>query len=430
MYEELKGKKLLVIGSGEEDSNIVRTAKSLGVYVIVADGTAKSPRTFAKNIADESWDINYSNIEEIAEKCKQAHVDGVVAGYSEFRVLAACKIANRIGTPFYATEEQIELTRNKRLFKDKCSEYGVPVPRDYVLTSQIPENIFDSVTYPVIVKPTDYAGRKGITICNERTQLEEAIPYALKLSQSKTVIVEDYIVGTEFCAIYSISDGEISLSCFNEKYLNEEQVRKTGLCDLAKTPSKYLSRYIDTTDKGVRAFLQGIGAKNGVAFFQGIVDDRNCWVFEMGYRLNGGNDYFLVEQNNNISYMKMLISHSLTGKMGDDLKKDNPFFKTYHCNYIIYAHEGTVAKAAFTGDVAYPGIDEIHACATPGMTIVEDGSTQQRVFSFKISADSVDGIADLIRHIQAHTLVEDAFGNSLLFSPFDIRRLNSSEENK
>ena len=58
MYEQLKGKKLLVIGSDEIDANIVRAAHELGVYVIAADGNQKSQATFAKNIADESWDID------------------------------------------------------------------------------------------------------------------------------------------------------------------------------------------------------------------------------------------------------------------------------------------------------------------------------------------------------------------------------------
>ena len=427
--EHLNGKKLLVIGSSEREANIVRTAQSLGVYVIVSDGLPKSPKTIAKHIADESWDIDYSKIEEIGDKCKQEGVDGVIAGYSEFRVLAACRIANYIGTPFYATEEQIEITRNKRLFKDRCSQYGVPVPKDYVFSDHIPDNILEIVNYPVIVKPTDYAGRKGITICYDESQLNEAIPYALKMSQSKTVIVEDYIVGTEFSAIYSISNGEISLSCFNEKYLNESQIRKTGLCDLALTPSKHLQKYIDTTDVGVRAFLKGIGAKDGVAFFQGIVDERCCWVFEMGYRLNGGNDYFLIEKNNGISYMKMLISHSLIGKMGDDLKKDNPFFKTFSCNYIVYAHEGIVSKISYEGEKNLPGIDEVHVYMSPGTVIVEDGSTQQSAFSFKLSADTIERIGDLILYIQDNCILEDPNGRDLLFEPFDVKRLNKNGMN-
>lgn len=423
MYEHLKGKKLLVIGSSESDSHIVSVAQSMGVYVIVADGKEKSATTFAKNIADESWDIDYSKTELIGEKCKAAHIDGVMAGYSEFRVLAACKIARYIGRPFYATEEQIELTRNKEKFKKECIKYGIPVPREYVKSCVDGKAELDEVRFPLIVKPTDYAGRKGITICYTKEEMDRAIPYAISFSQSKTCVVEDYIEGIEYCAIYSISDGEISLSCFNEKYLNDDQERKSGLCDLAITPSIFLTGYIATTDVNVRNFLKGIGAENGVAFFQGIYDGKTCYVFEMGYRLNGGNDHYLVEKNNGISYMKMLICHSLTGKMGDDLNKDNPNFKNYCATFIRYAHKGTVKKAGFFGDTEHKGIERIQTYAMPGIKYEEDGSTQQRAFSFKISAETIDGIADLIDYIQDNLVVEDEDGKNILFKPFDISRL-------
>lgn len=424
MYENLRGKKLLVIGSEELDACIVRTAQSLGVYVIAVDGKPKSASTFAKNEADESWDMDYSDTEAVSRRCLESGVDGVIAGYSEHRVLAACKIANAIGTPFYATQQQIELTRNKRRFKDECAKYGVLVPRDYCFNDAPTEEQLAAMEYPVIVKPTDYGGRKGITVCYDRETLDAAIPYAMKLSGSHTIIVEDYITGIEFAAVYSLSAGQISLSCFNEKYLNEQQTRKSGLCDLALTPSALLDDYLQQTDGSVKDFLRGIGARDGVAFFQGIADGERFWIFEMGYRLNGGNDYFLVEQCNGISYMKMLISHALTGSMGDDLSKDNPHLTTYHSNFPLYAHAGTVATVAYTGEENYPGVHEVHINKVPGDRIVEDGSTGQRAFSFKLSANSLDELARLINYVQSHVVLTDAEGNNLMFAPFDTGRLS------
>lgn len=423
MYENLKGKKLLVIGSAEEDSNIVKVAQSLGVYVIAADGKPKSQTTFAKNIADEDWQVDYSDTEKIGKMCIEAGVDGVLAGYSEFRVLAASRLAKYLGKPFYATEEQVEITRNKELFKTECKKYGVPVPGDYLINGNSEEIKEYNVKFPVIVKPTDYGGRKGITICYTQEELDKAIPYALEYSQSKTAIVEDYIEGLEYVAIYTMKDGEISLSTFNEKYINDDQERKTGLCDLAVTPSALLPEYIETTDKYVRDFLKGIGAKDGVAMFQGIANDDACYVFEMGYRLNGGNDHYLIEQNNGISYLKMLISHSLTGSMADDLSKDNPFFNRYRSTFIKYIHGGIIGKSEFIGDENYPGLDKIQKVAFPGMTFVEDGSTQQRAYSFKLSAASIDELADLLNYLQDNLIVEDENGKDLFLPRFDTSKL-------
>ena len=423
MYESLKGKKLLVLGSSEVDANIVNVAHELGVYVVVVDGIKKSTSTFAKNIADESWDIDYTHTEEIGEKCLKSGINGVLAGYSEFRVSAACKIANYIGSPFYATLDQIELTRNKRRFKDTCRKFDVHVPFDYEIQSL---NNIDNIIFPVIVKPTDAAGRKGITICYNEDQLKNAVDLALEYSFSKTIIIEEYVFGKEFVAVYTIQDGNCSLSCFNEKYLNEEY-SSSGLCDLALSPSSHMQNYIDKAHSNVCRFLSGIGAQNGVAFFQGISTKDDIYLFEMGYRLNGGNDYFITEEENGISYMKMLISHSLTGKMIGDLGKDNPSYSKYYANFLIYSHGGKVGDIEFHGDIKEKeGLRDIHIKKSKGMIIKEDGTTQQGVFTFKLSSRSIKELIELIHYCQVNTEVTDEFGNSLLFRPFNTERLKEN----
>ena len=131
MYEHLNGKKLLLIGSDAGNMHIVNAAHEMGVYVIAVDGLTDYSHAPAKRAADEAWDIDYNDTDTIVERAKTANVDGVFAGYSEFRVLAACRIANKLNLPFYADEEQINITRNKRIFKDWCVKYDIPIPKDY-----------------------------------------------------------------------------------------------------------------------------------------------------------------------------------------------------------------------------------------------------------------------------------------------------------
>ena len=101
-----------------------------------------------------------------------------------------------------------------RRFKDECIKYGVKVPQDYICGTEY-KSILDDIRFPVIVKPTDAAGRKGITICYDKDELVKAIDLALEYSVSKTIVVEQYIVGREYSAIYMLKDGEYSLSCYN-----------------------------------------------------------------------------------------------------------------------------------------------------------------------------------------------------------------------
>ena len=422
MYEELRGKKLLVIGSEETDSCIVRTAQSMRIYVIAADGTETSPKTKAKVLADEAWDIDYRETARIAEKCRAAGVDGVLAGYSEHRVLAACRIAEAIGTPFYATEEQIELTRNKRRFKEACAANGVRVPREYCADGVPTEEELSAAALPVIIKPSDSAGRKGITICRSREELRPAVERALAESMSHTAVIEEFVEGIEFSAVYTVQEGTYSLSYFCDKYLNPV-IPRSGLCDLSLAPTEHLDGFLENCDLPLKRMMRAIGIQNGIAYYQGIVRDGEYWIFEMGFRLNGGNDCVQLERLNGVNYLKMLIAHSLTGKMIGDLSLDEPRLPVYCGVFYLYARGGEVREVSFTGDPTREGLDEIGIYRVPGSIIKADGTTLQRVFRFKLSARDRAGMRALIEYAQEHAYIVDTQGRDMLVCRFDTSRI-------
>lgn len=422
--EKLKGKRLLIIGgTGVENINIINAAHEMGVTCVVVDRNTDPKTTQAKQAADEAWDMDYSDIDALAKKCREEKIDGIMAGYSEPRVLVAAKTSEVLGLPFYATPEQIELTRNKRTFKDYCRRYDIPIAKDYCYATPPTEKERSEIEYPVIVKPTDYGGRKGITICFNREQLDAAINLALEYSFSKTIIIEEFLEGRELMAIYTIVDGKATLSCLNEKYIIEHGERLSGLCNLVVNPSKYYKEYLETTDEKMKNFLRGIKADNGVAFFQLMGTKNGIKVFEMGYRLNGNNDYKDIEKYNNISYMKMLISHAITGSMGDDNTKDNPDFGCFLSTLVFYCHAGTVGKVDLDKIKDHPGVAAVYSEIKPGKTITEDGTTQQKAISVRLEASSIKEIAELIDFVQANVVVENTEGKDMLFDPFDVNRL-------
>lgn len=424
MFEEARGKKLLIIGGETNLKNVVEQAREMGIYTIVTERGNDFSKLPAKEAADEAWDIDYSDMDTLVKKCREEGVDGVMSGYSEGKVLYAAQLSQLLGTDFYVTPEQVEITRNKRTFKELCSKHGVTIPHEYCSNGTMTEAEKDAVKYPVIVKPSDYGGRIGISICYNRDELDEALVAAEKVSVSHTVVVEEYLSGTELTAIYTIADGEISLSIINDKYLSKEGNKYACLCDVAITPSRYHQLYIDTVDEHIKEFLKEIGVKNGLAGFQFIAAGDKIVAFEMGLRLNGGNDWKLLSVCNGINHMKMLINYSLTGSMGDSLDKDNPVLENYMATYVMYAHGGEVGAVDYSNIAGRKGILDISPYVYEGKNIIDKGTTQQRVISFKISTPTIEEMADTIHFIQDNVRVDDVNGNSLMFSPFDTGRFN------
>ena len=359
----------------------------------------------------------------LAKKCLEENVDGIMAGYSETRVLLAAQLCKRLGKPFYATERLVEITRDKRSFKKLCAEYHVPIPKEYCTNGTWEIEDLEKLQFPVIVKPADYGGHFGITICEDASQLDAAIEKALSCSENKTVVVEEYITGIEMCSIYNMSDGDIELALVNDKYQVQENGKTTILCHATVTPSKHVKEYMETVDPYIRDFLRGIEAKNGIAFFQMIAGEQGIRVFEMGYRLNGGNDQHTIEKYNHVNHMKMLISYSLTGSMGDDIHKNNPDFGEYVAVCLSYVHGGTVGKVEHRAKAGENDIIAVTQKVFPGNVLVDNYSTQQEGLVIKFRADSMEDVALKMDWIQDGNTIESIDGKDLLFERFDTKRL-------
>jgi len=423
MYESLVGKKLLVIGADVNDIEIVKTAQSMGVYTITVDWSTDYTKSPAKNISNEAWDMNYRDIEGLAKRCIEEKVDGIMAGYSETRVLLAAKLSEKLGKPFYATEHLVEITRDKRSFKKLCKKYCVPIPKEYCPDGDPRGLDIEHIHYPVIVKPSDYGGRFGITICENSSQMNEAIEKALLCSENKRIVVEEYVEGEEMASIYHLSDGRIELALVNDKYQVIENGKMTTLCHVSITPSKHLKEYKETVDPYIKEFLKEIGAENGIAFFQMIAGSQGIRVFEMGYRLNGGNDQHITEKNNGINHMKMLISYSLTGNMEDDITKNDPEFDEYAVVSLSYVHGGVVGNVNHSLKIGTDDIIAVTQKVFPGNTIADNYTTQQEGMVVKFLAKNLQEAALKIKKIQESIHIEDQNGNSLLFDRFDTNRL-------
>ena len=116
--------------------------------------------------------------------------------------------------------EQFEIMISKDNFKNTCRKYGVPVVPEYYLDE------IDKIEYPVIVKPVDSSSSKGISICQNRQQLDAAIEKALSFSVRKKILIEKYMDGLEVIIYYVIQNGNPTMVAMCDRYTSKEQTWK------------------------------------------------------------------------------------------------------------------------------------------------------------------------------------------------------------
>lgn len=314
----LQGKRLLLLGSNLWKDSIKQYAQTNGIYLIFA-GLYPGP---LDEIADESYRIDSTDSSVMIPFIKEHDIDGIFMGGSELIISKACEYINHLGYPCYCTKEQWDILQNKKIFKEVCRKYRVPTVPEYGV-----EDSLLSKDYPVIVKPIDSCGSRGINICYDGSQFIEAKQKALDASPSKSIIIERYVDngGLTLVVSYIAVEGNYYLDSIGDRY-----VLSGGLITAAAYfPSKYLDNWLRSVDPMVKEMMRGLGIKNGVISFQALPDGDRIYIYECCFRLTGGMTYKMTEAICGHSSFKMLLNHTLTGIMGDerDIKLIDATFK-------------------------------------------------------------------------------------------------------
>ncbi len=330
--------KLLILGATAGETTLVKRAQELGLYVVVTDNHTDYSFSPAKLVADEVWNISWSDIDTLEKLCREHNIKGVTAGYSEFRVDCMIQLCKRLGQPSYCNDEQLEITRDKIKFKKCCIDNGVPVVRDYASEQDVDH-------FPVIVKPTDRAGSIGISIASNKDELSKACEYALEKSVEKKIIIEDFIENqTKIDLYYAVEKGEVTLitSCdtINAKNNGRDRVVQSAWL----YPSRKEDVILERTDSSIRKMIASMGIEFGCIFFSGFINENDDIVFfECGFRLEGGHQYNYVANKGPYNYLDLFIYHAMGWDTANIEHKhiDN----TIHCVTLnIYAKQGILSR--------------------------------------------------------------------------------------
>ncbi|WP_310993581.1 ATP-grasp domain-containing protein [Aequorivita marina] len=184
-------KKLLFLGGLRYLIPVIKTAKKMGHYVITCDYL---PNNIAHQYSDEYHNLNIVDKEAVLTLAKKLEIDGIMSFAVDPGVTTAAYVAEKLNLPCPGPYQSIKILQNKGLFRQFLEQHHFNVPRSkcYTKLDKALEE-FDSFDLPVIVKPVDSAGSKGVTKVSKKTELEHAITHALSASPSKNFIIEDYL---------------------------------------------------------------------------------------------------------------------------------------------------------------------------------------------------------------------------------------------
>lgn len=184
-------KKLMLLGGLRYLKPVIDAAHKQGYYVITADYL---PNNIAHKWSDEYCNVSIIDKEAVLKEAQRLQIDGIMSFACDPGVVAASYVQNKMGLPSFGPFESVEILQNKdkfRMFLQK-NGFNVPQAKGFDSVEAAMEEIY-WYPWPVIVKPTDAAGSKGVTRVDKAEDLKPALEYAMEHSISGHIIVEEFI---------------------------------------------------------------------------------------------------------------------------------------------------------------------------------------------------------------------------------------------
>lgn len=294
-------KKLAIIGASYLQEPLIRKAQEMGYETHVFAWKAND---VGERIADHFYPISIIEKDEILEVCRSLDISGICTIASDLAVITVNYVASKLGLPCNSMETTLKST-NKHLMRIAFEENNDPSPKSILVNSADDlENV--ELTFPVIVKPLDRSGSRGITKVYERGQLSEAIGSAKEQGFEKRALVEEFAEGDEYSVEYISFEGQHHFLAMTKKYTTgDPHFIETGHLEPAPVSDEVLGKVKDVVNHA----LNSLGITNGASHTEIKIDDKGTIrIIEIGGRMGGdfiGSD--LVRISTGIDFVRAVI---------------------------------------------------------------------------------------------------------------------------
>jgi biotin carboxylase len=280
-------KKLLLLGAMQMHVPIIRRAKERGIYVITCDYI---PENVGHKLADKAYFDSTTDLSTVLQIAQEEQVDGIMTFNSDPAALTAAYVADKLNLPG-SGYEAVKIMSEKDLFRTflKEHEFNVPQFKQYTDVDTLLSDI-DQFRFPVMLKPVDSSGSKGVVRIDSPLQIADSFTKALEYSRCKRVIVEEFITprGAQMHGDAFVKDGKVEFIYLGDHHFDPSI---NNLVPVSTTfPSLHSNEDIHRVEDEVQRFITAVGFRQGGINIEAriSVSDQKVYLIEVGPR-NGGN---------------------------------------------------------------------------------------------------------------------------------------------
>lgn len=356
-------KKLLMLSASVFEIPLIQAAQAQGYYVITTGNNANAP---GHKVSDEYAAFDYSDYEGMVKLAQRLEIDAISQGCSDNCALVAAYMGEKLGLRGHDTFENAQIIHRKDKFKQFVREAGIksPAARYYEsIEKAVERKIEDGI--PLIVKPSDQAGGKGVSTVYDLTAYRKAVLRAFGMSRDGRIVVEPYIEGT----LHSLSTFIIDRRVAAYVTLNDYSYANKYLTNTGVSPADNREAAVKSLIPEVEKVAGRLGLVDGLLHLQYIERQGEFWIIEMMRRMPGNNCTTAASRASGIDWRDWII-RAEAGQDCRGIPAAGMSDKIYGYHAIM-SHRNGIYQGYDVADEFQKNIIDILEYDTPG-TVIDD----------------------------------------------------------
>lgn len=343
-------KRLLILGGSEFQIPLVKLAKEKGIYTGVVDIKRSAP---ACSYADIVFEANLRDKKKILEIAKSFSPDGITVGMVDVAIPAYAYCTSMLNLPGM-DEETAKKSTNKYEMIEVFKEHMIPHPAFQYISKEDLNSVRCELPYPVIIKPIDMAGSRGIYLVSNNDEFQDALRKSSLSGNTGNILVEEYMEGSEVSVELVVIEGEPFVIQITDKMTS-------GAPHFAEIghlqPSQLRSETKEKIKEVACAATRALGIKNSLGHAEIKVTGNEPKMVEIGARAGGdGIAEQLIELSTGVSFNEIAIKMAF----GEKIEKPDIKFERSSCIQFILSKRGILKKIECIDEASLlPGIEQL-----------------------------------------------------------------------
>lgn len=355
-------KKILLLGGSAQQIVAIEAAKKLGYYTVLCDYLPDNPGQYH---ADKFYLVSTIDKEAVLKVAQDEAVDGVLAYASDPAAPTAAYVAEKMGLPTNPYES-VQILSNKDQFRKFLAENGFCTPKALGFSAlEDIKRAQDQFRLPVLIKPVDSSGSKGIKRIDDWTQLDDAYAYAMEYSREKRVVIEEYLekFGYQIAGDGLVVNGKLVFRYFGNDHFNSRCTNPYVPVSASfpyNMPQEVHDKIHDTIQRLVSLLHMQTSCYN---FDIRIDSDYNVYLMEVAPR-DGGN---FIPQVIRYATGIDLIDYAVKGSMNEEITLPNYHPEGFWSYFAVHSYSsGILKQIRIAPEIEQKHIVENHILVKPG----------------------------------------------------------------